>query len=74
MRGLIGDRLLRRFAGRILELSEVTAPPEADSNQADGETPDSSNKRSLYTPPVHPDKTVHERRAEAEMPEQRKRG
>jgi hypothetical protein len=66
MHGLIGDRLLRRFARRILELSEVTAPPEADSDQAEGEAAGKSEDRSIYTPPEHPDGTVHKTNAEAE--------
>jgi hypothetical protein len=74
MHGLIGDRLLRRFAGRIQQLSEVTAAPEADSNLADGEAADSSDNGSLYVPPERPDSTVCQTKAEAEAAEQRERG
>ena len=66
MRGLIGDRLLRHFAGRILDLSEATAPPEAEANQADGEAEGKSRDQSIYTPPEHPDGTIHKTKAEAE--------
>ena len=63
MRGLIGDRLLRHFAGRILDLPEATTPPEAEADQAVGKSRD----RSIDTPPEHPDGTIHKTEAEAEV-------
>jgi hypothetical protein len=54
MRGLIGDRLLKRFAGYNRHSPEQEAVPEAASDHADGEAASSSANRSIGLPPAHP--------------------
>ena len=73
MRGLMGNRLLKRFTGHNWHSPELQDVPESASDDIDGETADLSNKRSLYTPPEHSDSAVHETKAETEVAKQRER-